>query len=76
MVWWLCERVGVFVDRYFGLNDIGFFEIMLNVSINVVLLWVGNKFVRILNENMEWMCLYLYYVEIENVKYWYGIGNI
>lgn len=76
MARWLCERAGVPVDRYLGLNDIGPFETLLNVSINVVSSRVGNKFVRISNENTERTRLYLYHVETKNEKHWHGIGNI
>lgn len=38
MVLYLCEKVGVFIDRYLSLNGILFFEILLDVSINFCLI--------------------------------------
>lgn len=72
----LCERAGVPVDRYLGLNDIVPFETLLNVSIYVVSSRVGNKFIRVKPEGVQLTRLYLYHVETENEKHWHGIGNI
>jgi hypothetical protein len=76
MATWLCEKAGVPIDRYLGLNDIEPFENLLSVSINVVSSRVGNKFVRAAKEDVERTSLYLYHVETENEKHWHGIGNI
>lgn len=65
---WLCEKAGVPIDRYLGLNDIEPFEALLDVSINVVSSRVGNKFVRVTKENTEQTRLFLYHVETENLK--------
>lgn len=53
MAIWLCEKAGVPIDRYLGLNDIEPFEKLFDVSINVVSSRVGNKFVRVSKENAE-----------------------
>lgn len=71
----LCERAGVPTDRYLGLNDITPFESLLDVSINVVSNRVGNKFIRV-TEDQEKPRLYLYHVESENEKHWHGISSI
>lgn len=76
MAIWLCEKAGVPVDRYLGLNDIEPFETLLNVSINVVSSRVGNKFVRVTKEDTGRTRLYLYHMETENEKHWHGIGRI
>ena len=74
---WLCERAGVPVNRYLGLNDIEPFETLLDVNIKVVSSRVGNKFVRVSKETgTDRTSLYLYHVETENEKHWHGIGNI
>lgn len=71
----LCERAGVPTDRYLGLNDIEPFECLLDVSINVVSNRVGNKFIRV-TEDQEKPRLYLYHVESEHEKHWHGIARI
>ena len=72
---WLCERAGVPSDRYLGLNDIEPFETLLDVNINVVSSRVGNKFVRV-TEDQEKPRLYLYHVDTETEKHWHGIASI
>lgn len=76
MAIWLCEKAGVPIDKYLGLNDIEPFETLLNVSINVVSSRVGNKFVRVSGMMAERTRLYLYHVETETEKHWHGIGNM
>lgn len=72
---WLCARAGVPNDRYLGLNDIEPFEALLDVCINVVSSRVGNKFVRV-TEDQEKPRLYLYHVDTETEKHWHGIASI
>lgn len=62
-------------DRYLGLNDIEPFEALLDVCINVVSSRVGNKFVRV-TEDQEKPRLYLYHVDTETEKHWHGIASI
>lgn len=71
----LCSRAGVPINRYLGLNDIEPFENLLNVSINMVSSWVGNKFIRVI-EDTDRSRLYLYHVETETEKHWHGISSI
>jgi hypothetical protein len=72
---WLCKRAGVPTDRYLGLNDIEPFETLLDVNINVVSSRVGNKFVRV-TEDQEKPRLYLYHVDTDTEKHWHGIASI
>lgn len=75
MAMWLCERAGVPTNRYLGLNDIGPFETLFDVCINVVSSRVGNKFVRVTDDE-EKPRLYLYHVDTETEKHWHGIAKI
>lgn len=72
---WLCERAGVPTHRYLGLNDIEPSETLLRVCINVVSSRVGNKFVRV-TEDEDKPRLYLYHVDTETEKHRHGIANI
>jgi hypothetical protein len=72
---WQCERAGVPTDRYLGLNDIEPFEHLLDVCMNDVSSRVGNKFVRV-TEDQEKARLYLYHVDTETEKHWHGIASI
>ncbi|KAK3104527.1 hypothetical protein FSP39_004180, partial [Pinctada imbricata] len=72
---YLCRSAGVPTTRYLGLNDIPNFEQPLNVNIFVISSKVGDKFVRIAN-NDERPNLYLYHIETETEQHWHGIANI
>lgn len=72
---YFCWECGVLIKCFLGFNDILFFEKFLNVNILVILFCIGDKFVRVVEEN-EKLNIYLYFVEIGKEKYWYGIVKI
>ena len=71
----LCQRAGVPTTRFLGLNDIPKFEQLLDVNIYVVSSKVGDKFLRII-DNDDRPNLYLYHIETDTEQHWHGIANI
>ena len=73
----LCQTAGVPTDRPGSLNDIQAFEDTLKVRIAVVAASLGNKFIRVPdNEHEDWPLLYLYLVDHEGVSHFHSIVNI
>lgn len=73
----LCRKAGVPMDRPGSLNDLAAFEDTLQVRIAVVAASLGNKFIRVPNNDHEdWPLIYLYLLDHEGVSHFHAIVNI
>ena len=73
----LCRAAGVPDDKPGSLNDLPKFEEALRIRIAVVAASLGNKFVRIPdNEHEDWPLIYLYLVDTEGVSHFHAIVSI
>ena len=73
----LCQKAGIPTNHPCTLNDISVFEDALQVRIAVIAASLGNKFIRVPNnDHDDWPLLYMYLVNHEGLSHFHAIVNI
>ena len=72
----LCDLVGVSTEKPCNINEIEHFERLLNLQILVISAKLGNKFIRVGEDEPGRKKVYLYLVERDDFSHFTAIANI